>query len=70
MDEGLISELATAARRTKTDRSKLVRVAIRRYLAASQVRAWEEGDIRAYQRKPLLRADIELWQKARIWPEK
>lgn len=69
MEQDLVTEIDEAARRANMDRSKLVRVAIRRYLVASQVQDWERSDIAAYRRKPLTRADLDPWQKARVWPE-
>ncbi len=69
MDNGLLEEIGQAAKHAKMDRSKLVRAAIRRYLASVQISSWEKSDIEAYRRKPLTRAEIDPWRKAQVWPE-
>ena len=69
MEETLLEELDRAAKRAKLDRSKLVRAAVKRFLASALIEEWEKSDIDAYRAKPLTRAELEPWQKAQIWPE-
>jgi metal-responsive CopG/Arc/MetJ family transcriptional regulator len=69
MEDELLREVDEVAKRSKLDRSKLIREALRRYLAAARVRDWEQSDIEAYRRKPLTKGELEDWQKVRVWPE-
>lgn len=68
MDESLLTALDRLARRQKLDRSKLVRAAIKRYLAAAEIEAWEQNDIDAYRKKPIKQGELNSWLKAQAWP--
>lgn len=69
MEEALLSELDKLAKGKKLDRSKVVRLAIKRYLAAAKIEAWEQSDIEAYKRKPMTQREIDAWSKVRAWPK-
>lgn len=67
MDDRLIKALDLASKRTRRDRSKIVRDAIARYLAAEEARAKEQQTIEAYRKKPLTKQERE-WLEAGSWP--
>lgn len=67
MDEGLIKALDVAAKRLRRDRSKIVREAVARFLAAEEAREKEQRTLEAYRKKPLSREERE-WLEAGAWP--
>jgi metal-responsive CopG/Arc/MetJ family transcriptional regulator len=67
MDERLLSRLDRTAKRLARDRSKLVRDAVARFLAAEDAREKEQRVIEAYERQPLTREELE-WLEAGEWP--
>ena len=69
MDDALLAEIDAEAKRTRADRSKIMRAAVRRYLQEARIRAWEQADADAYRKRPLSRDELEPWQRARLWPE-
>jgi metal-responsive CopG/Arc/MetJ family transcriptional regulator len=68
MDERALSALDRAAKRLRSDRSKLVREAVARFLAAEDAKAKERKVIEAYARQPLTREELD-WMEAGEWPE-
>lgn len=68
MDEGQLSALDRAAKRLGRDRSKLVREAVSRFLAAEETKAKERRVIEAYRRTPLTREELD-WLGAGEWPK-
>ena len=68
MDEDLLRALDLASKRLRSDRSKLVREAVARFLAAEEARAKESRTIEAYRKKPLTREERE-WLGASAWPK-
>lgn len=68
MDERLLSRLDSTAKRIGRDRSKLVREAVARFLAAEDAREKEQRVIEAYERQPLTREELE-WLEAGEWPK-
>lgn len=68
MDPRQISELDRAARRLGRDRSKLVREAVARFLAAEDARMKEERVVEAYRKQPLTREELD-WLGAGEWPK-
>lgn len=66
IDKNLLHAADEAARRTKQNRSALVRDALREYLLRLDARAKEERDRAGYTRKP---AESEaLWEAEAVWP--
>ncbi len=68
LDEGLLQAADRAARRTRTNRSALVRDALREYLRRLDVQAKEERDRRGYSRKPHARDEALAWETEAAWP--
>jgi metal-responsive CopG/Arc/MetJ family transcriptional regulator len=69
MDERLIGALDREARRLKSDRSKLIRVAVTRLLSTARRRSLEEQDRACYERTPQAPSEWEPWQEVQSWPE-
>lgn len=67
MDEGLLARLDSTAKRIGRDRSKLIREAIARFLAAEEARDKEQRVIQAYEKQPLTGEELE-WLEAGEWP--
>jgi metal-responsive CopG/Arc/MetJ family transcriptional regulator len=67
MDEHQLSALDGAAKRLGRDRSKLIREAVARFLAAEETKEKERRVIEAYRAKPLTREELD-WLGAGEWP--
>src|SRR6266567_5302122 len=70
LDERLLQAADRAARRTRTNRSALVRDALREYLRRLDVQAKEERDRQGYSRKPHTREETLAWGADAAWPRK
>lgn len=68
LDERLLQAADRAARRTRTNRSALVRDALREHLRRLDVQAKEERDRRGYSRKPHARDEALAWEAEATWP--
>ena len=68
MDEPLLSALDRTAKRVGRDRSKLVREAVARFLAAENAKEKERRVIAAYERHPLTREELD-WLEEGEWPK-
>jgi metal-responsive CopG/Arc/MetJ family transcriptional regulator len=68
LDKKLLRATDQAARRTKRNRSALVRDALRDYLRKLAVRAREERDREGYSGKPQPREESHLWELEAAWP--
>ena len=68
MQAELLEAVDREARRRRSDRSKLVREALARFLEDTNRRALEEQHRRGYQMKPQRRDEISPWQKVQRWP--
>ena len=69
MDEELIGDVDREAKRAKSDRSKLVRAAISRYLREAKRASMEQRHIEGYRRRPIHKSEIEPWEGIQEWPE-
>jgi len=69
LDKKLLQATDEAARRTKRNRSALVRDALREHLRRLEVRAMEEDDRAGYLRKPQTRDQSKDWEAEAAWPE-
>ena len=72
LDKELLQATDKAAKRTKQNRSALVRDALRRHLRALDIRAKEEQERIAYLKHPQTTKELEellLWEAEAVWPE-
>lgn len=68
LDRKLLQAAEQAARRTKGNRSALVRDALREHLRRLEVRAREERDRQGYSRRPLTIGESLVWEAEAAWP--
>jgi metal-responsive CopG/Arc/MetJ family transcriptional regulator len=68
LDEKLLHATDQAARRTKQNRSALVREALREYLRRLEVLATEERDRTGYTKLPQQRDESRSWEAEAAWP--
>jgi len=69
LDKKLLEATDQAARRTKRNRSALVRDALREHLRSLAVRAKEERDRRGYSDRPPSADESSLWEAEVAWPQ-
>jgi metal-responsive CopG/Arc/MetJ family transcriptional regulator len=69
LDKQLLLATDRAARRTKRNRSALVREALREHLRRLEMRALEQRDRDGYLKLPQSGAEAGLWQAEAAWPE-
>ena len=69
LDEKLLQATDKAARRTRRNRSALVRDALREHLRSLEVRASEERDREGYTAQPQVTSDL-AWEAEATWPER
>ncbi|MGA7218281.1 MAG: ribbon-helix-helix protein, CopG family [Candidatus Sulfotelmatobacter sp.] len=69
LDKKLLRAADQAAKRTKRNRSALVRDALREHLRRLEVRASEERDRQGYLRQPLADAESGDWEAEAAWPQ-
>jgi metal-responsive CopG/Arc/MetJ family transcriptional regulator len=69
LDKRLLQAADQAAKRTRKNRSALVRDALREHLQRLEVRAKEERDRQGYSRKPHTREETLAWEAEAEWPQ-
>ena len=69
LDRKLLQAADEAAKRTKQNRSALVRDALREHLLRLEVRASEERDRQGYSRQSQTDAEARGWESEAAWPE-
>lgn len=69
LDRKLLQATDRAARRTKRNRSALVRDALREHLQRLELRAKEEREREGYLRQPQNLDEVRLWESKAAWPE-
>ncbi len=69
LDKELLQAADQAARRTKQNRSALVREALRQHLRRLEILELEERDREAYLRIPQDLAKAKMWEAEAVWPE-
>jgi metal-responsive CopG/Arc/MetJ family transcriptional regulator len=69
LDKRLLRAADRAARRSKRNRSALVRDALREHLRALEVREKEERDRQGYSRRPQTEEESRGWAAEATWPE-
>ena len=70
LEKELLQAADRAARRTKQNRSALVREALREHLKRLEVQGLEERDRRGYARAPMGGDEALRWEAEAAWPEK
>ena len=68
LDQKLLRDTDRAAKRTKRNRSELVRDALREHLRRLELRASEERDRQGYSRRPPADAEARAWESEAVWP--
>jgi len=68
LDEKLLRATDQAARRTRRNRSALIRDALREHLRLLEVRAREERDRSGYSRRPRAHDESLDWEAEAAWP--
>lgn len=68
LDKRLLHAADQAARRTKRNRSALVRDALREHLRNLDLRAREERDRAGYSKQPQTRDEGRAWEAEAAWP--
>jgi metal-responsive CopG/Arc/MetJ family transcriptional regulator len=68
LDKKLLQATDQAARRTKLNRSALVREALREHLRRLEIHAKEEHDREGYSKQPQARHESHLWEAEAVWP--
>ena len=68
MEAGLRKAADRAARRLKTNRSALIRDAVREHLRRLRTRELEEQERDAYERVPDDPEEFAVWDKVAAWP--
>jgi metal-responsive CopG/Arc/MetJ family transcriptional regulator len=68
LDRKLLQATDQAARRTKRNRSALVRDALREHLRRLEVRAREERDRQGYSRRRPTIGESLVWEAEAAWP--
>jgi metal-responsive CopG/Arc/MetJ family transcriptional regulator len=69
LDKRLLNATDQAARRTKRNRSALVRDALREHLRRLELRASEERDRQGFARQSQADAEAKGWESEAAWPE-
>lgn len=69
LDSKLLRSTELAARRTKLNRSALIREAIRAHLKNLEVRERELRDRKGYEAGQRDTGDLSGWEEEAIWPE-
>ena len=69
LDSKLLHAAEVAARRTKMNRSALIREALRAHLKNLDIREREMRDRKGYQTSPTDSGDLSSWEAEAIWPE-
>ena len=68
LDKQLLQAADQAAKRTRKNRSALVRDALREHLQRLEIQAKEDRDRQGYSRKAQTR-DETLWEAEAAWPQ-
>lgn len=68
LDHKLLQAADKAARRTKQNRSALVRDALREHLRRLEVHASEERDRQGYAKRPQKSDEFSGWETEAAWP--
>ncbi|MGO9318882.1 MAG: ribbon-helix-helix protein, CopG family [Terracidiphilus sp.] len=70
LDDKLRLAADKAARRSRQNRSQLVREALREYLQRLELKAREGRDREGYAKKPQADGEWHAWESEAAWPER
>ena len=68
LDKKLLRAADQAARRTRRNRSALVREALREHLRRLPIRELEDRDRAGYSKKRQLHNEASVWEAEAVWP--
>lgn len=68
LDKNLLEAADKAARRTKQNRSALIRHALREHLRRLEALTKEDRDRAGYSRRPQALEETSLWEAEAAWP--
>ena len=68
LDTKLLQATDRAARRTKRNRSALIRDALRQHLLRLEIRTREQRDREGYARQPHAHDESLIWETEAAWP--
>ena len=68
LDKKLLQAADQAARRSKQNRSALVRQALREHLRRMELRAQEQRDREGYAKRPQGMKESRVWEAEAAWP--
>jgi metal-responsive CopG/Arc/MetJ family transcriptional regulator len=68
LDKELLQATDEAARRTRLNRSALVREALREHLRRLEIRAMEEREREGYARRPQTPDELKILEAGTAWP--
>jgi metal-responsive CopG/Arc/MetJ family transcriptional regulator len=69
LDKKLLYATDQAAKRTRRNRSALVRDALREHLRRLELRASEERDRQGYSQPSPADAEAQAWESEAMWPQ-
>jgi metal-responsive CopG/Arc/MetJ family transcriptional regulator len=69
LDKELLQATDKAAKRTKQNRSALVRDALRQHLRSMEIRAKEQREREGYLKHPQTEEEFGPWEVVLAWPE-
>lgn len=69
LDSKLLRATDRAARRTKRNRSALIREALREHLRQLEIRVLEERDREGYSKQQQNRDEALVWEAEALWPD-
>jgi metal-responsive CopG/Arc/MetJ family transcriptional regulator len=70
LDKELLVAADKVARRTRVNRSQLVREALREHLLRLETQAREERDRKGYAAKPQALGESAVWEMEAAWPQR
>jgi metal-responsive CopG/Arc/MetJ family transcriptional regulator len=68
LDTHLLRAADRAAKRTKRNRSALIRDALREHLLKLEIEELEDRDREGYSKQPQVQNDVLLWEREAVWP--
>ena len=69
LEEKLLKDTDRVVRRKKTNRSALIREALREHLKRVEMRELEDRDRRGYEKRPQDPVEFAIWEKEAVWPD-
>jgi metal-responsive CopG/Arc/MetJ family transcriptional regulator len=69
LEEKLLKDTDRAVRQEKTNRSALIREALREHLHRLSIREKEDREREAYKKQPQDLSEILAWEKEAVWPD-